>query len=210
MFWGDIGVGKSTLAIQLAKEYLEKNLKVFFIHSKKTPMNILVKRILGDELSQNNSNLFVWNPSNFQQQNDVIMQWQIQIKELSTLFGEQRVGLIVIDEIASLYLLEMGTERQNEKLNRLMTLQLATLRKIAQEFQMPVVLLNSLTIRKDEQENPHGTPYGGKIVDYWVEFETLMERTAQMSKIRYVVKKTNPTLNIPSKWLWNLSDNGFI
>lgn len=209
MFWGDVGTGKTTLALQMARECLLKNKKVFFCLSKQSNHQLLINRILNDITNENRARMIIWQAESFTKQHEIINNWLLQIQELNTFFHQNQVGLIIVDEIISLYLGELGNEKKNETLNENVIFQMATLTQISHEYHIPIVLLNTLTTKKDENDKSQDTFYGGKLLDYWIDYEVKMERTPQFSRILFSCQKNRPQINCPSKWAWILEKQGF-
>ena len=153
MIWGDIGVGKSTFALQLSHEILkrEPDLKVFYLYTKFSPIDLLLKRILKEDIDFSDSNFLLWHSQSFYRQKEIVLEWSLQIQQLLESYKHNKVGLIIVDEIATLYLLELGKEMKNAQLNQDLILILATLKKIQTAYQIPVVLLNTFSIKKNEK-----------------------------------------------------------
>ena len=210
MIWGDIGVGKSTFALQLSHEILKQkpDLKVFYLHTKFSPIDLLLRRILKEEVDLSDSNFLLWHSPSFYRQKEIILEWSLQIQQLLESFKQNKVGLIVVDEIASLYLLELGKELKNTQLNQDLTLILATLKKIQTEYQIPVVLLNTFSIKQNEKNISQVIPHGGKIIDYWTSFEVKIDRTPQISRMKFSITKNKLNLTVPKIWSWMLTAKG--
>ncbi len=209
MIWGNIGVGKSTFTLQLSLEVLKRDLKVFYLHTKFSPIDQLLKRVLKEEIELSDSNFLLWHPPSFYRQKEIVLEWSLQIQQLLESFKQKKVGLIVVDEIATLYLLELGKESKNAQLNQDLILILATLKKIQTEYQIPVVLLNTFSIKKNEKNISQVIPHGGKILDYWTSFEIKIDRTPQISRMKFSITKNELNLVVPKFWSWMLTDKGF-
>ena len=209
MIWGDIGIGKSTLALQLSLEILKQDLKVFYLHTKFSPIDLLIKRVLKEEVDLSDSNFILWHSQSFFRQKEIILEWTLQIQQLLESFKYNKVGLIIVDEIATLYLLELGKELKNAQLNQDLILILATLKKIQTEYQIPVVLLNTFSIKQNEKNISQVIPHGGKIIDYWTSFEVKIDRTPQISRMKFSITKNKLNLTVPKIWSWMLTDKGF-
>ena len=211
MIWGDIGVGKSTFALQLSHEILkqEPDLKVFYLHTKFSPIDLLLKRVLKEDIDLSDSNFILWHSPSFYRQKEIVLEWSLQIQQLLESFKQKKVGLIVVDEIASLYLLELGKKLKNTQLNQDLTLILATLKKIQEEYQIPVILLNTFSIKQNEKNISQVIPHGGKILDYWTSFEVKIDRTLQVSRMKFSITKNKLNLTVPKVWSWILTDKGF-
>ena len=211
MIWGDIGVGKSTFAIQLSQEILKQkpDLKVFYLYTKFSPIDQLLRRILEENLDFSDSNFLLWHSSSFFRQKEIVLDWSLQIQQLFESFKQNKVGMIIIDEIASLYLLELGKELKNTQMNQDLVLILATLKKIQTEYHIPVILLNTFSIKQDDKKISQVIPHGGKIIDYWTSFEVKIDRTPQISRMKFSITKNDLNLPIPKVWSWMLTDKGF-
>ena len=211
MIWGDVGVGKSTFALQLSHEILKQkpDLKVFYLHTKFTPIDQLMKRVLKEDIDLSDSNFLLWHSPSFYRQKEIVLEWSLQIQQLLESFKQNKVGLIIVDEIASLYLLEMGKELKNAQLNQDLILILATLKKIQTEYQIPVVLLNTFSIKQNEKKVSQVIPHGGKILDYWTSFEVKIDRTPQISRMKFSITKNKLNLTVPKIWSWVLTEKGF-
>ncbi|WP_371802822.1 AAA family ATPase [Candidatus Lokiarchaeum ossiferum] len=209
MLWGDVGTGKTTIALQLILQILEKtDQKCFYLHTKQSPIKQLIKRII-PQWDKFKSQVLFWQVNTFKEQLDVIIKWQLQIEQLERFFKHPRVGFIVIDEIASQYLLELGTDKKNEHINQEMTLILATLTKICREKEIPILLLNNFTKRKQEDETLVAMPYGGKIISYWTDNEIKIERTSQVSRMKFTLTKKSHLSVLPSSWTYSQGEKGF-
>jgi RecA/RadA recombinase len=211
MIWGDIGTGKTTLALQFVEKILRTTeKKVFYLHSKQSPIQDLIKRIVFQKMNSNRQKFLFWEITKFKQQFEIILQWQLQIKQLSQVFKVEQVGLVVVDEIASQYLLQFGSDIKNEQLNQLLTTIMATLKKICKEFHIPVIILNGFTTKKEEKEDKfEAKPFGGKIIDFWTDFEIKLERTSQVSRRKLSVVKNKDDIPVPSSWTWVINEHGF-
>jgi RecA/RadA recombinase len=210
MLWGDVGVGKSTIALQLARSVLQQQQKVFFLYTKRPEMKDLINRILHGLSPKQTDHFLFWHAATFSEQTQIIFDWILQIQQLKQYFGKNRVGLIVIDEISSLYLVEMGSEKKNEENNQRLHLQQAILSDFVEKYGIPVLMLNNFTTKKGDQDQIIETPYGGKITNYWTDLEIRISRTPQSGRRELNLMKSSPGVQIPSTWFWLLEQQGFI
>jgi len=212
MIWGDVGTGKTTIALQTINCILkDTKQKVFFLYTKQSAIDNLIDRILPNTKEKREAQLLFWQIESFKEQIDAILQWQIQINQLAQFFNQPKVGFILVDEIASQYLLELGTDKKNEHLNQELTLMLATLKKICSEKKIPILILNNFTKRKkeDNDETLVAVPYGGKIISYWTDLEIKIERTPQVSRMKFTSLKKPVLSKLPHAWTYLLKDEGF-
>ncbi len=211
--WGDIGTGKTTLALQIAKEILTQNHnveKIFYLNTKKTPQEDLFNRIFKKRRNDLNSFILQWNISTFEEQYDVIMQWIIQIQQLNTFFGENQVKLIIIDEIATQYILSLTSDEKISHIHKKFTTILASLSNICIKFKIPIIILNGFSRNTDEKSgNVIVSATGNKLIEYWTQFDLKIERTAILSRMKFSLLKNLNNLKLPSSWKLNLGDDGF-
>jgi predicted ATP-dependent serine protease len=217
MIWGDVGTGKSTCALQLVRTVLLNNFKVFYLYTKQDKPNELFQRILSDLNLEQQEMFIIWQAETFKKQTEIILNWRLQMQSLEQFFGQNNVGLIIVDEITTLYLLEIKqdaklntkSEKKPDDINEKLTLQLATLAQLQKQYHIPLLVLNQFTLKKDKEGNMQDIPHGGKIIDYWVETELKFERSTQYSRINCQLLKNMLQIRFPSKWIWNLGDIGF-
>ena len=126
----------------------------------------------------------------------------MQTQNISTAKNVKDVGLIIIDEIVNLYLIEIGSETKNSKLNDQLTHILALLSKIVKDYGISVLLLNSFANKQEKSEKSDKTdkflavPHGGKVIDYWVNTEIQLKRTPQPSRMIFNLKKDSNVWHI--------------
>ena len=154
--------------------------------------------------------LTIWQVDSFRKQTEIVLNWLFQIQSLTKLLGYNPVGLIVVDEITALYLIELKTDKKSDELNQKFTLQLATLAYILKQYQIPILILNQFTTKKNEDDSVQDVPHGGKILTFWTELEIKLERTAQFSRILCHSTKNMNNLNVPNESFWVLAEKGFI
>lgn len=215
--WGDVGVGKSTFALQIAKNVLKtQNKKIFYLNTKEVENFNLISRIF--ELSirfpekeiDPDLNFYYFQKITVQQQLECISSWLLEIQQYQRLFGEINVGLIIIDEIFSNYLVELRKEQTNEKLNRKMVLIFAILKEIATKYSIPIILVNTFSVKLNKETNEHvATPHGGKILNFWIDTEIKISRSPILGVMTFeIIKSLSKNVN-PKIWKWKLGNLGF-
>lgn len=211
MVWGDVGVGKSTIALQLAYYILSNSTrKVFYLTTKSTPISGIIQRIFHDLSTDQQEQFFFWGTDSYRGQYEIIGRWILQIQQLKQWFQENQVGIIVLDELMSLYLHEIGSDEKNDLLNRQLTAMMGILGQISLEHRIPVIVLNSFSVKLDEKTEEYTPiPYGGKIIDYWIDVSIKIERTNQISRMQFNLEKNRKELALPNLWVWRLGDHGF-
>ncbi len=221
MVWGDVGTGKTTYALQLAKTCLKHNKKVFFLNSKPLSQQSLFQRLLFSDPSINSANFLHWNCETFSQQKKLIFQWTHNLHKIN-LFpkGIQKVGLIIVDEIASLYLLEQYQTHDSKKnVNQDLMFIMASLGKIIQNFQIPVLIINRFKLKRDETNinSQIISPFGGNFIKYWFlpsspisGIELRVSRTSTPSKYQFQLVNPHEIKGFKSLWTWKLGTQGFL
>lgn len=212
MLWGETGVGKTTLALQLAKYILEtSNKKVFYLYTKLSPNMQQLQRLLSVPPSGDYSlPFFYFHNTTIASQQKCIYKWLLQIQSANQFTPNHQVGLIIVDEIFSSYLIELRKNQPNEKLMAKMIDILSTLKKISVDYHMPILLLNTFSVKEDgSSQRTVAKPHGGKLLDFWIDTEIKLTRTAQLRLIQFEVQKNDENSTIPSAWRWALGAGGF-
>jgi len=123
------------------------------------------------------NNLIIYEPETFEEQSRV----------LEKLFYIDRIGLVVIDGISSLYRLELSDDvHRNTLLNRILGKQILTLLKLAKKKNVAVLLTNQISDTYTGVK-----PIGGTVLEYWSKTIIRMERMddireAILEKHRYI------------------------
>ncbi|MHA1783191.1 MAG: hypothetical protein ACTSUL_07165 [Promethearchaeota archaeon] len=180
--WGEIGTGKSTLALQIIKDNVLKNSKILYIYSK---YDIPIEKI--QEIYKNEFNSFI---------NNVIM---IQILDFEDLYNfcfdlelklvenikqtNNSINFIVIDSISDLYDLSLikNKKEKNVSLNYKLNIILATLTSYIKKFSTQIMVINSsksIFLDKEIME----IQSGGKVMDYWIKQSIKIERTSKINQ----------------------------
>ena len=212
MIWGETGIGKSSIAIQTAKYVMqEKQQKIFFLYTKQKPELYLLTRIL--DITEHNIDecpLIFFHEQRLKSQLHCILNWLLQIQQATQVLETKSVGLIIIDEIMSAYLIEMRKVESSEKINRLMTSILSTLKKISADYEIPVILINTFSVKENSQNDTLiATPHGGKLFDFWVDYELKMTRSSTLRLISFEVTKDKQAQQLSRTWKWALGAKGF-
>lgn len=172
--YGPGGSGKSNLAIILATSQAKKQNKTIFIDTEGGFSSERFKQIHGgekDQIEKDLQNIFLLKPTSFQEQEKAFQQMLSHVKK-----GD--ISLIVIDSIAMLYRLELGTaiESNNQeeisKINRKLANQLRTLNEIARKQNIPVIITNQVYStftqnQEDRQKEKAVSMVGGDLLKYW-------------------------------------------
>ncbi len=152
MIYGPAGSGKTTTCLLAAAE-MAKNKKVIFIDTEggfsvNRLMQIAPKKVL--------DNLLVLKPTNFEEQKETIEKLNKHITD--------KVGLIIVDTVSSLYREEVAKDEFFQEANRELSKQLAFLVEIARKKQIPVLISNQVYSNFDDRTKINLV--GGDVVKY--------------------------------------------
>ena len=172
--YGPGGSGKSNLAIILATSQAKKQNKTIFIDTEggfSTERFKQIHRGTREEIERDLQNIFLLKPTSFQEQENAFRQMLKHVKQES-------ISLIIIDSIAMLYRLELGTaietkdQEEISKINRKLANQLRTLNEIARKQNIPVIITNQVYAsftrkQEDKQTERQVSMVGGDLLKYW-------------------------------------------
>ena len=192
--YGPGGSGKSNLAIILATSQAKKQNKTIFIDTEGGFSSERFKQIhrgTREEIEKDLQNIFLLKPTSFQEQEKAFQQMLTYVKK-------EAISLIIIDSIAMLYRLELGsaieTKNQEEisKINRKLAGQLRTLNEIARKQNIPIIITNQVYAsftknQEDKQTERQVSMVGGDLLKYWS--KCLIELKNYNNKRSLVLKK---------------------
>ena len=172
--YGPGGSGKSNLAIILATSQAKKQNKTIFIDTEGGFSSERFRQIhqgTPEQINQDLQNIFLLKPTSFQEQEQAFQQ-------MLTYGKKESISLIIIDSIAMLYRLELGTaietkdQEEIAKINRKLASQLRTLNEIARKQSIPVIITNQVyasftSNSEDKQKEREVSMVGGDLLKYW-------------------------------------------
>ncbi|MEK6757635.1 MAG: DNA repair and recombination protein RadB [Nanoarchaeota archaeon] len=172
MIAGSPGSGKSNLAILASCSQAKKGNKVIFVDTEGGFSSDRVKQIIGDDYKEVLKNIFLLEPSSFDEQKQVFQKLLATIKK-------EHVSLIVVDSMAMLYRLELGdanTSKDDEKVrsvNREISKQMRIFSEISRKQNIPIIITNQVysgflsdeEFRKGVQRETNIV--GGDLFKYW-------------------------------------------
>jgi DNA repair protein RadB len=172
MIAGSPGSGKTNFAILVSCSQAKKGNKVIFIDSEGGFSSERVKQITGEEYENILKNIFLLEPTNFEEQKK-------DFAKLLNYVKKDQVSLIVIDGMAMLYRLEIGDARKSkdeEKIravNREIARQMRILAEISRKQEIPIIITNQVytEFQNDEDFKKHSERetniVGGDLFKYW-------------------------------------------
>jgi len=154
--YGPAGSGKTNICLFCTIEVIKNGKKVIFID---TEGGFSVKRL--EQISKNYKdilkNMIFLRPTKFSEQKK-------GFSKLKSLAETKKVGLIIVDSIAMLYRLELGTTKEVYEINRELGKQIASLLEIARKMKIPILVTNQVYANFDERNKVNMV--GGDILKY--------------------------------------------
>ncbi len=172
--YGPGGSGKSNFCIIVAVSQAKKGNKVIFMDTEGGFSSERFKQVHGgtkEEVEKSLKNILLLTPTSFEEQED-------SFEELLKHVKKGDVSLIIVDSIAMLYRLELGSaimEQDSRKIsdvNRKLAGQLRTLNEIARKQNIPVMITNQVysSFVKDDLDKKlerEVSMVGGDLLKYW-------------------------------------------
>lgn len=204
--WGGSGVGKTTLALQIAINAANVG-NVVFIYSKPNFPYEKVGKILRDNPSNILNNINFISALNFADLNTIVLNLELLIltflKENKTV-----INLIVIDSITDLYRLELNKDKKekNVRLNYQLNQILANLYYLNDTYGTEILIVNELS-RKKYNDSTKEVQSGGQVMDYWTNSSIKISRTKKLNVRKFNIIKDSETKSF--QLLSNLAEHGF-
>ncbi len=140
MIAGQPGSGKTNMSILVACSQAKKGNKVIFIDTESGFSSDRVKQIVGENFEEILKNILLISPSNFDEQKKFFA-------TLNNHLRKEQISLIVVDGMAMLYRLELGTAREENKvkeINSEVAKQMKLLAEISRKQEIPIIITNQV------------------------------------------------------------------
>ena len=172
MIAGPPGSGKTNLGILVACSQAKKGNKVIFVDTEGGFSVERVKQIVGENYKEILKNIFLLEPTSFEEQKKCFVKLLNKIKK-------EHVSLIVVDGMAMLYRLELGDaikskdDNNIKELNREVAMQMRALSEISRKQKIPVIITNQVYSEfLSEEDLKKGVKrgvniVGGDLFQYW-------------------------------------------
>jgi DNA repair protein RadB len=192
MIVGPAGSGKTNLTILTACSQAKKGNKVIFIDTEGGFSSERVKQIVGENYEEVLKNIFLLNPTSFEEQRK-------SFSELLDKLKKETISLIIIDGMATLYRLELGEaiKSENEKeiasVNRKVAEQMRILSEISRKKDIPIIITNQVYSEFLSEEElkkgvkKHVNFVGGDLLKYWS--KCIIELQNENRKRRAIIVK---------------------
>jgi DNA repair protein RadB len=192
LLYGEAETGKTTLAIQCAVNCARMDYKTIFIDCDGTFSPKRVAQIASDDFETVAPQIILMKPEDFDQQAAVVDGLNEYISE--------RVGLLVVDTVTSLYRERLGDDmKSNFALNRELNRQMACLAQITRTRKVASLVISqvrSLVFEAQETVQPVAT----RVLKFWSDVIVTLQPTARSNVCKATVetrlerKPTKPTL----------------
>lgn len=171
MIAGSAGSGKTNLCALAACSQAKKGNKVIFVDSEGGFSVERVNQIAGEDSENVLKNIFLLEPTNFEEQKKCFGQLLAKLKK-------EHVGLIIIDGMAMLYRLELGDAKSRDdfkikQVNRDVARQMRILAEISRKQKIPILITNQVyggfLSEEDWKKGIERETYlvGGDLFKYW-------------------------------------------
>lgn len=189
MIAGPPGSGKTNMSILVACSQAKKGNKVIFIDTENGFSSDRVKQIIGENFEEILKNILLISPSNFDEQKKFFMTLNNHLKK-------EQISLIVVDGMAMLYRLELGTAREEDKvkeINSEVANQMKLLAEISKKQNIPVVITNQVYSGfQSEEDWKNGVErevniVGGDLFQYWS--KCIIQLKNERGKRKAILKK---------------------
>ncbi len=172
MLAGPPGCGKTNFCILVSCSQAKKGNKIIFIDTEGGFSVDRIKQIAGEEHEKVLGNLFLLEPTNFEEQKKCFLKLLDKIKK-------EHVSLIVVDGMAMLYRLELGDavkskdDSKIKSVNREVAKQMRVLAEIARKQEIPIIITNQVYSGfLSEEDWKKGVQrevnlVGGDLFQYW-------------------------------------------
>lgn len=205
--WGDFGVGKTTLSLQIAKSHAINKKKVFYVFTKQNLPFKKISSVFENSLENVLENISFVHSTTFDDVFKFIFNLEFVILD-NFKTKKKSINLIIIDSMTDLYRLELNREKKdknfilNYKLNQL----LANLVNLKQKYEIEPLIVNEIS-RRTRDGQTYDVESGGNVMNYWVKNSIKIERTDVVNDRKIILLRKNDN----SSFLFNsmLSKHGF-
>ena len=205
--WGDMGIGKTTLALQMAIYNVKKNKKVLFIYSKP---QLPVERIqaFSKDLSPDfRDKICFIKITNFKKLYSYLLYFEFEILNMKST-QKQEIDLIIIDSLTDLYRIELNRfkKQKNYVMNYQLNHILGILKYLKITYSIDSIIVNEAVTLRDNEEM-QDVESGGKVMDFWINKSIHLGRTEILSVRKFKLFEERD--GEPTEFNYILTENGF-
>ena len=193
--------GKSNITLTLAVNVAKNNKKVIYMDTEGGISIDRIRQIAGPDFSNVANNIIVFEPTSFQEQNDMLKSIEVWLRK-----NHDDVDLIVLDSAVALYRVDdMKSSRLNKELGK----QMGLLSKIARQYDIAVILTNQIYSAIDEEGNSDVKAVGGTILQYWSKVIIQLERGDEINQ-RLATLKRHRSIPEGKQAVFTITSRGII
>lgn len=186
--YGESGTGKSIITLQCAYRAALKGFTTFYIDTERAFSSTRLKQIAQNNFSKIGKLIFVYSPLNFSQQMKIIQKLEK--------FLTKNVKIIILDTISALYSASFGinNSKRNYKLNKQLNHQMAELVRLAENYDLAVLINNQVRSRISNENARRLVPFNRNILDHWSKvqlFLTFPEKKDMKKREAILIKHYN-------------------
>jgi DNA repair protein RadB len=181
LIYGEAETGKTTLAMQCAVNCAKMGYKTIYLDSEATLSAKRLTQIASGDVQKIAPYIILARPTTFKEQAAILDKLDSYLTE--------KVGLIIVDTITSLYSAELGEESKiTFKLNRELNKQMANLAQVVKTRKIAALVTsqvrNVFTAREVEFE-----PVARRVMRFWSNAVINLKLTPQNGVVRAVLEK---------------------
>ena len=193
--------GKSNITLTLAVNVAKNNRKVIYMDTEGGISIDRIRQIAGPDFSNVANNIIVFEPTSFQEQNDMLRSIEVWLRK-----NHDDTDLIVVDSAVALYRVDdMKSSRLNKELGK----QMGLLSKIARQYDISVIVTNQIYSAIDEDGNSDVKAVGGTILQYWSKVIIQLERSDEINQ-RIATLKRHRSIPEGKQAVFSISSRGIV
>jgi DNA repair protein RadB len=199
LVYGEAETGKTTLAIQCAANCARVGYKTIYLDSESTFSAKRLTQIAAGNIIEIAPYVILARPVSFREQSAILGKLDSYLTE--------KVGLIVVDTITSLYSAELGEESKSTfKLNRELNKQMAYLAQIVKTRKIATLITSQVRSVFTPNEIDF-EPVARRVMKFWSNVIISLKLTQQDSVVRAVLEK-HPRRLQPKSCLLRIVEEG--
>ena len=199
--FGPPSSGKSNITLSFAVNVARNNKKVIYMDTEGGISIDRIRQISGPDFSNVANNIIVFEPTSFQEQNDMLRSIDVWLRK-----NHDDVDLIVVDSAVALYRVDdMKSSRLNKELGK----QMGLLSKIARQYDIAVILTNQIYSAIDIDGNSDIKAVGGTILQYWSKVIIQLERGDEINQ-RIATLKRHRSIPEGKQALFSITSRGIV
>jgi DNA repair protein RadB len=199
LIYGEASTGKTTLVMQSSFEVVKENFKVLYIDLDHSfSLNRLIQ-ITGSDFKNIGEQIVIFSPKDFDEQSKLIENLENYITN--------KVLLVVLDGITTLYRESLGPKKSVFPLNRELNRQLAYLAELAINHKL-AVLVTSQIHSVFNGENWSTEPVANRILFHWAKVILSLRPTPKSNIKKAIVERNLKTNDKKEICFFTITNNG--